>query len=56
MSTSEHGVIGEVIYAHLLWNATTKQALTAYKKLIKAAVDLNDLRMNHVHETVESHW
>ncbi len=51
--TSEHGVIGEVIYAHLLWNATAKQAATAYKKLISAAVDFNDLRMNHVYETVE---
>lgn len=53
VATSEHGVIGEVIYAHLLWNATKKQATAAYKKLIGAAVDLNDLRMNHVHETVE---
>ena len=51
--TREHGVIGEVIYAHLLWNAATKQANAAFKKLISAAVDLNDLRMNHVHETVE---
>jgi hypothetical protein len=51
--TSEHGVIGEVIYAHLLWNATSKQATNAYKKLINAAVDLNDLRMNHIYETVD---
>ncbi len=48
---SDHGVIGEVIYAHLLWNATAKQAKAAYKKLISAAVDLNDLRMNHIYET-----
>ena len=53
VATSEHGVIGEVIYAHLLWNATAKQAGAAYKKLISAAVDFNDLRMNHVYETVE---
>lgn len=53
ITTSEHGVIGEVIYAHLLWNATAKQAAAACKRLISAAVDLNDLRMNHVFETVE---
>lgn len=51
--TSEHGVIGEVVYAHLLWNATSKQATVACKKLINAAVDLNDLRMNHIYETVD---
>ncbi len=51
--TSEHGVIGEVIYSHLLWNATGKQANTALKKLIDASVDLNDLRMNNVYETIE---
>jgi hypothetical protein len=50
---SEHGVIGEVIYAHLLWNATAKQATQAYKKLLAAAVDLNDLRVNHLYETVD---
>ncbi|MBC8309555.1 MAG: hypothetical protein ISR75_00525 [Phycisphaerales bacterium] len=51
--TSEHGVIGEVIYSQLLWNATSKQAATASKKLIDASVDLNDLRMNNVYETIE---
>ncbi len=50
--TSEHGVIGEVIYSQLLWNATSKQAATACKKLIDASVDLNDLRMNNVYETI----
>lgn len=53
IATSEHGVIGEVLYAHLLWNATAKQAMAAYKKLIAATVDLNDLRMNHIFESVE---
>ena len=53
VSTREHGAIGEVIYAHMLWNAASKQATAAYKKLIDAAVDLNDLRMNHIHETVK---
>jgi hypothetical protein len=50
---SKHEVIGEIIYAHLLWNATVKQANAAYKKMIDAAVDLNDLRMNHIYETVD---
>ena len=50
---SEHGAIGEVVYAHLLWNATAKQATTAYKKMLSATVDMNDLRMNHVFEMVE---
>ena len=50
---SEYGAIGEVIYSHLLWNATSKQADTAFKKMISASVDLNDLRMNHVFEMVE---
>ncbi len=50
---NELGAIGEVIYSHLLWNATAKQATTAFKKMISASVDLNDLRMNHVFEMVE---
>jgi hypothetical protein len=51
--TNEDGVIGEVIYSHLLWNADKKQATAAYKKLINSAVDLNDIRMNHIFETVD---
>jgi len=47
------GAIGEVIYSHLLWNATAKQADAAFKKLVGASVDLNDLRMNHVFEMIE---
>lgn len=50
---NEHGAIGEVIYSHLLWNATSKQADVAFKKMITASVDLNDLRMNHVFEMVK---
>jgi len=50
---NEHGAIGEVIYSHLLWNATSKQADAAFKKMITASVDLNDLRMNHVFEMVK---
>jgi hypothetical protein len=47
------GAIGEVIYSHLLWNATAKQADAAFKKMVDASVDLNDLRMNHVFEMVD---
>ena len=50
---SEHGAIEEVVFSHLLWNATVRQASIAYKKMIGATVDLNDLRMNHIFEMVE---
>ena len=53
VTKAPNGVIGEVIYAHLLWNANEKQADIAFKKLLSASVDLNDLRMNHVYETVD---
>jgi len=53
VTTSDHGVIGEIIYSHMLWNATAKQAAAASKKLIDAAVDLNDLRMNNVFEIID---
>jgi len=53
LSHCEHGAIGEVIYSHLLWNATARQASIAYKKMISATVDFNDLRMNHIFEMVE---
>ena len=53
VTANEDGVIGEVIYSQLLWNANYKQARAAYKKMMSAAVDLNDLRMNHVFEIIE---
>ena len=53
VTANEDGVIGEVIYSHLLWNANAKQARAAYKKMMSAAVDLNDLRMNQVFEIIE---
>ena len=46
------GPIAELIYSQLLWNASTRQAGTAYKKLMNAFIDLNDLRMNMPHETI----
>ena len=53
VSTSKHGAVGEVIYSSLLWNATTRQANGAYKKMINSSVDLNELRVNVVSETIE---
>lgn len=53
VSISKHGPVGEVIYSSLLWNATTRQANTAYKKMINSSVDLNELRVNVVSETIE---
>ena len=50
---NEHGVIGEVVYAHLLWNATSKQASQAYKRLMAATVDMNDLRVHHLYEIID---
>jgi hypothetical protein len=50
---TEHGVIGEVVYAHLLWNATSKQASQAYKRLMAATVDMNDLRVHHLYEIID---
>ena len=52
-SKSKHGAVGEVLYSSLLWNATTRQANTAYKKMIKSSVDLNELRVNVVSETMD---
>jgi hypothetical protein len=49
----EDGPVGELIYSQMLWNATTKQADAAYKKLKNAFIDLNDLRMNMPHETID---
>lgn len=49
----EDGPIAELIYSQLLWNATKRQADTAYRKLMKASIDLNDLRMNMPQETIE---
>jgi hypothetical protein len=47
------GPVAEMIYSQLLWNATVKQADNAYKKLMNACIDLNDLRMNTPQETIE---
>jgi hypothetical protein len=49
----EDGPVAELIYSQLLWNATTRQADAAYKKLKNAFIDMNDLRMNMPHETID---
>jgi len=49
----EDGPVAELIYSQLLWNATSKQADAAYKKLKNAFIDMNDLRMNMPHETID---
>ena len=47
------GAVHEIIYSSMLWNATSKQASGAYKKLIKSAVDLNEIRVNVIPETID---
>ena len=47
------GPVAEVIYSQMLWNATSKQADSAYRKLMRACIDWNDLRMNMPRETIE---
>ena len=50
---SDQGVVGEVIYSHLIWNAKSKPAKDAYKRLVNASVDMNELRVNMIDETIE---
>jgi hypothetical protein len=52
-SVSKPNPVCEVIYSSLLWNATPRQATTAFKKMIKSSVDLNELRVNVISETME---
>ena len=52
-SVSKSNPVCEVIYSSLLWNATPRQATTAFKKMIKSSVDLNELRVNVISETME---
>ena len=41
----DDGPVEAIVHAHLLWNATARQANTAYRRLMKSVVDLNDLRI-----------
>ncbi len=52
-STSKQDVVCEVIFSSLLWNATSRQATTAFKKMMKSSVDLNELRVNVISETMD---
>jgi endonuclease III len=52
-SANKSDAVSEVIYSSLLWNATPRQATTAFKKMIKSSVDLNELRVNVIAETIE---
>lgn len=45
--------IAELVFSFLTWNATVKQADTAFGKIMAQVVDLNELRVSHVHEIVE---
>lgn len=49
----DDGPTGELIYSSLLWNATSRQAGAAYKRMLRSVVDFNDLRHNHAAETID---
>ena len=49
----ESDPIGQLVMAFLQWNATTKAAATAYKRIAAITVDHNDLRVSHLHEIVD---
>ena len=48
---SDDDPIAVLIFSFLLWEATTKQAVDAMKKLMDATVDYNDLRVCLPNET-----
>jgi endonuclease III len=45
--------IAELVFSFLAWNATTRQADTAFGKIMSQVVDLNELRVSHAREIVE---
>ncbi|MFN3168433.1 MAG: hypothetical protein ACE37H_15345 [Phycisphaeraceae bacterium] len=45
--------IAELVFSFLVWNATTRQADTAFGKIMSQVVDLNELRVSHAREVVE---
>ena len=45
--------IAELVFSFLTWNATTRQADTAFGKIMAQVVDLNELRVSHAHEVVD---
>lgn len=45
--------IAELVFSFLTWNATTRQADTAFGKAMAQVVDLNELRVSHPNEIIE---
>lgn len=45
--------IAELVISFLTWNATSKQADTAFGKIMAQVVDLNELRISHTNEVIE---
>ena len=45
--------VEHLVYAFLVWESSRRQADQVFPKLIKAVVDLNELRVNDPEETVE---
>lgn len=45
--------IAELVISFLTWNATSRQADTAFGKIMAQVVDLNELRVSHANEVIE---
>lgn len=45
--------IAELVFSFLTWNATVRQADSAFGKIMAQVVDLNELRVSHAREIVE---
>ncbi len=45
--------IAQLVFSFLCWNATTRQADTAFGKIMSQVVDFNELRVSHAREVVE---
>jgi len=45
--------IAELVFSFLVWNATEKQADTAFGKIMARVVDLNELRVSLTNEVIE---
>ena len=44
--------IAQLVFSFLTWNATTRQADTAFGRIMAQVVDLNELRVSHAREVV----
>ncbi|MGB0766983.1 MAG: hypothetical protein ACPGYV_04670 [Phycisphaeraceae bacterium] len=45
--------IAELVFSFLVWNATVRQADSAFGKIMAQVVDLNELRVSLTHEVIE---